>query len=193
MPLTQERNAKILQLHQSGTPLDELASRFQVSAERVHQIINAAKQEETRKSRVQFLREQIRLVDDLDHTWDVKALVEVLCLPKRVHNGLVQHFDNEKRNQLSLREFMEIAVTEKATDALSLYKGSPVHCLPCIGVNGFRDILAALTSLDMGRTCNREWKRRLGILEKHGWLKAGISFSTLERDWLKTVPVESLL
>jgi hypothetical protein len=30
---------------------------------------------------------------------------------------------------------------------------------------------ADLTSLDMGENCNREWKRRLGILEKVGWFR----------------------
>lgn len=175
--MNQKRNSQIASLHKSGKTLDEIADRFRTSRVRVQHIVDTARLAKKRKKRVQSYHGKIRLTDDLDKKWDAGTLVEGLNLPYRVEDVLLSHFEHERRKQLSLRDFMAVVINDEPIDPAIPFVLTPVFKIKGVGHYGFRDILASLTSMNMGETCNREWKRRLSILEEYGWLKARLSFS----------------
>ncbi len=118
------------------------------------------------------LLEEIRRTNDVDRKWAVADLVDALRFIKMTRTALVHHFEWCQNKEISLRDLMDLAVSEKR-DARKGYVITPLLDFRCVGVKGFRSVVDQLTNLDLGESCNGEWRKRLERL-KRGWRIKGV-------------------
>lgn len=140
-----------------GVARQEIARLFRITPARVAMI-----EQEAASERAQVER---RAADDLDKTWPVVDLVDALHLLTVARARLLAHFEQQHKTELSLRELMELVISEHG-DAVEAFARTPLLRIRGIGKYGFYSVAAELTETDLGPRCNAEWQRRLAVLRR---------------------------
>lgn len=159
----QDRNMQILQMREAGVPVKTIAQKFRISTALVHKTILHFRNQKLLEQKSAALIETIRQANDLDKKWHVNDFIEALRLLKVTQNGLIFHFAQENIAEISLREFMDLAI--KGTDADGCLMSSLIR-VRCVGKYGFRSVINRLTETDFGPDFNQEWKCRLALLQR---------------------------
>lgn len=111
------------------------------------------------------LRAEIRDSDDLDKQRAVVDLIDALRLIVIARMRLLAHFEGIHKTQISLREFMNLAVAE-TKDAETEHVTTPLLQVRGIGKYGYYSVIGELTGMDLGQRCNEEWRNRLAKLRR---------------------------
>jgi len=157
-----ERNQKIFQMALAGVSHPEIARAFKLSPARIWLVVRAIKRENALADRRRNLIEEIRRVDDLDRLWEVTDLVDALRALSAARNALLKHFASLKKEQISLREIMDMAIPE-TLDSDGWYL--PLMRISYIGPKGHRSIINGLSEMNLNERCRQEWARKLTWLE----------------------------
>jgi hypothetical protein len=124
----------------------------------------AATEQAQGEQRGQFHAE-LRLADDLDKTWPVLNLLDALHLLAVARTRLLTHLGEQHKTRMSLREFMDLVVSENG-DPSESFAHTPLLRVRGIGKIGFDSVAAELTETDLGPRCNEEWRKRLAVLRR---------------------------
>ncbi len=163
-------------MQQAGVSHREIALKFRVSEERIRGILQESEAEKSLFKRSHQLREEIRQADDLDKKWVVVDLVDALRLITVTRYALVNHFKWSQTPEISLRELMDLAISQK-TDSRPGYLITPLLNVRCVGAKGFWSVVNCLTKVDLGERCNQEWSERLERLKRCGRIRGATPYS----------------
>jgi hypothetical protein len=154
-----ERNQRILQLRKEVLSRTEVARTFQLSPSRVYLLEKQDAAEKAMAERRTRLRHEMLAADDPDRYWPVNDLLDALHLIVVTRKRLIDHFAEEGKQEISLRELMDmcVSVPVEGTD----YTLRPLLRVYGVGKKGYWDVVNGLTGVDWGRRCNEEWRRRL--------------------------------
>ncbi len=175
-----ERNVKIRQMQEAGASPTDIASASGISVEAVRWVFNKLKTDEKAFRRSGDLLEEFRQADDLDKKRKVTDVLDALPLMTTTRTALRWWFEWEKMDELSLRELMNLLISEK-THAKPGYLITPLLDVRCVGVKGFWSTVSRLTESDLGERCNQEWRKRLARLRQASRIVGGRPLS-----WSKT-------
>ncbi len=165
MRTTCQRNRQIVEMRAQGVTRQEIARLFRITPDRVTMIEQEAATEKAQAERRAQLQAEMRLADDLDKVWPVVNLVDALHLLTVARARLLTHFDQQHKTEMSLREFMDLVISEHA-DAADAFSRTPLLRVRGIGKYGFHSVAAELAETDLGPGCNAEWQRRLAVLRR---------------------------
>jgi hypothetical protein len=112
-----------------------------------------------------MLLQEFRRADDLDRKWKVADLLDALLLMTTTRTALRWWFEGNRIEETSLREFMELVISEK-THAKPGYLIAPLLDMRCVGVKGFWSAVRRLLESDIGERCNQEWRKRIARLSE---------------------------
>ena len=157
-----ERNQKIFQLALEGVSHTKIARAFRLSPSRIWLAVRAIKKQNALAEIRRNLVEEIRRVDDLDKPWEVKDLVDALRALTPARNALLRHFASLNKEQISLREMMDLAIPE-TLDSDGWY--ALLILLTFIGPKGYQSIVDGLSEIDWNERCRHEWEKKRAWLE----------------------------
>jgi len=162
MTYAQKRNMEIVELLNRGGPVREISHQFHVSDGLIWQIKKEARRAAERAEQGRALREQICTANNIDRQWPIDAVVAALQIDDvRAHKGFERILRETGRNQVSLREMMDLLLLEPQG-----WMDSPIMFLPSlaegrnIGWTTCLRLLAAPGRIDLGSAVNSEWKKR---------------------------------
>lgn len=151
-------------MRQAGESCPVVAKKFRIPRDRMTQILKESEKEKSLLQKSAALLEEIRQTDDLDWQWHAEDLVRALGVLPMTKTALLQHFKQEDIEQISLRELMDLAFSDRASPELQSYPA--LFRVRMVGKYGFWSVVRRLTELDLGHNCNREWQRRLRAMER---------------------------
>jgi hypothetical protein len=160
-----KRNQQILQMQKEGFSIRDVAERFNLSPSRIDQIAKRDATERSMAERRAKLSEEIRTTDDPERMWAVIDLADALGLLIPTKNRLVEHFTVAGRQQIRLRELMDMCILVEKRDPML----PPLLKVCGVGKKGFWSVVNGLTGMDLGRRCNEEWKQRLIKIKQEQW------------------------
>lgn len=152
-------------MQESGASLADIASNFDMSVEAVRSVFHKLDANAAARQRSWDLLQEFRQADDLDKNWTVAEVLDALRLMTTTRTGLSWTFAWSKTEQISLRGFMDLVISER-THAQAGYLITPLLDIRNIGVKGFWTAVGRLTEADLGEKCNREWRRKLARLRQ---------------------------
>jgi len=165
MTTTRQRNRQIVEMRAQGVTRQEIARQFRITTGRVAMIEQQAATEGAQAERRAQLQAEIRLANDLDKAWPVVNLVDALHLLTVARVRLLAHFEQQHKTEMSLRELMELVISEHG-DAAEVSARTPLLRIRGVGKYGFYSVAAELSETDLGQRCNAEWQRRLAVLRR---------------------------
>ena len=169
MILIRERNRQMFQMRNEGVSRLDTAREFGLTRERIAQL---EKREQADKSMADCrskLRDEIRAADDPGKLWFVNDLADAIGLVGGTKNKLLDRFVKAGKDQISLREFMDMCLDNPVDFILP-----PLLRVRGLGNRGFWSVANGLTDIDMGSRCNDEWQKRLVKVKQ----ESGISGTT---------------
>ena len=104
------------------------------------------------------LRTEIRAADDMDKMWPVADLAEAIGLAGATKNRLLRHFVRTGKDQISLREFMDMCVGHSLEGPDLVI--TPLSSVRGISKDAFWSVVNGLRNLNLGGRCNEEWQKR---------------------------------
>ncbi len=158
-----ERNRKIFQMALEGVSQQKIAGIFGLSPSRIWLVKRAIKREDALAERLRGIEKELHQADDLDRLWEVTDIVDVLRAIIGARNALLKHFAEIKKERISLREMMDLAIAERV-DSIGFQ--SPLYRIPFIGKKGYWSIINGLSEITWNERCGREWRRKLAWLER---------------------------
>jgi DNA-binding transcriptional MerR regulator len=151
----QERNVKIRQMSEAGDSIREIARALELWEESVEDIVREFETEEAISLRSSRLLENIRKADDPDKRWKVGYIIQALRFKTITQNALIHHFEQANTPEISLRELMDLAISEEIHRKPG-YLITHLLDICCIGMEGFWSVVRGLTESDLGERCNKE-------------------------------------
>ena len=162
----QKRNQQIVEMREQGVPRRAIARQFGITPARISLIEREAAAKKLETQRRARLRAEIHGADDLDKPWAVADLVDALWLLVVTRTRLLAHFEQIRKTQITLRELMDLAVSE-ATNVEPGEVSTPLLRIRGVGKYGYYSVIGELTEMDLGQRCNEEWRNRLAKLRRH--------------------------
>lgn len=159
------RNTRIRQMGEAGTSQKEIALAFGMSAKAVRLVFRQMEADEAAIRKSRTILQEFRRADDLDKKWKVGDVLDALLLMTTTRTALKWWFEGGRIVETSLREFMELVISEKR-HAKPGYLIAPLLDMRCIGVKGFWSAVRRLTESDLGQRCNQEWRKRIARLSQ---------------------------
>lgn len=172
----QERNRQILQMRKEGIPRPEVALKFGLSRGRIAQLEKRDQADRSLAERRAKLQEAIRIADDPERMWPVNDLADAIGLIVVTKKRLLDHFEETRREQISLRELMDMCLDSPVEDRDFI---TPPLLRVCgIGKKGFWSVANGLTNMDLGNRCNEEWRgNRLPKVRREGGVTGATPYS----------------
>jgi hypothetical protein len=163
----QERNRQILQMRKEGVPRPEVALKFGLSRGRISQVEKRDQADRSLAVRRAQLQEAIRIADDPERMWPVNDLADAIGLIVVTEKRLLDHFVETGKEQISLRELMDMCVDSQVEGRDFMMP--PLWRVCGIGKKGFWSVANGLTIMDLGNRCNEEWRsNRLPKVKREG-------------------------
>jgi len=153
-------------MRDQGVPLQEVARTFRLTPARVRLIEREAATEKAAAEMRSRLQKEFRRFDDMDRTWPVEDLLDMLWLITIGRVRLIAHLKEIQKAEMSLRGLMDLAITVMRDDD-SVQVETPLLSIRGIGKYGFYSVIAELAETDLGPRCNEEWRTRLNLLRRH--------------------------
>jgi hypothetical protein len=187
----QDRDARIRQMQEDGASNKEITLAVGISRKTLSLVFDKFEAERLAKERSAQLLQDIRWEDDLDRKWKVKELMNTLLLPIRARTSLGYRWEWNEVTELSLREFMELVISDKPHPKPGFLL-TPLVDFRNVRLKTFWETVKRLTELDLGDRCNQEWKRRLERLKQaqriHGGQRYSWSKPCEHPEWLLKEP-----
>ena len=155
------RNSEILNMRKMGLSFGEIAHIFDISRERVQQILQEADLEQKRKQRAEKIFQDMRLSNNIEKKWPIEVIIEFLLLPKTVTWRLLKYFEVENISQLTLKDFMDLLIVDNGRMPRDFREAFPICNGSRIGPWTHSVIVNYLSRQDLGAAFNKEWSRRL--------------------------------
>jgi hypothetical protein len=152
-------------MRETGDSVGQIASTLGVSWDVVRMVGRKFETEEILSARSTHFLDEIRKVDDLNHKWKVGYLAQAIHPLVMTQNAIIHHFEWGKIPEIALLELMELAISDKQHPKPGCLL-TPLLEVRCVGVKGFWSLVGRLTQVDIGETCNREWRRRSTRLQE---------------------------
>ncbi|MCL5745409.1 MAG: hypothetical protein M1541_16050 [Acidobacteria bacterium] len=169
-----------------GVTRQEVARLFGITPGRVAMIEQRAATEQAQAEQRGQFQAELRLADDLDNTWPVLNLLDVLHLLPVARTRLLAYLGEQHKTRMSLREFMDLVVSENG-DPSEVFAHTPLLRVREIGKIGYYSVAAELTETDLGPRCNEEWQRRLGVLRREWRIPSWPPNPRLRYGWGKAI------
>ena len=150
---------------EAGASEKEIALAFGMSREAVRLVFRKIEADEAGIQKSREILQEFRQADDLDKKWKVADMLDALLLMTRTRTALRWWFEGNRIEETSLREFMELVISEKR-HAKPGYLIAPMLDMRCVGVKGFWSAVRRLLESDLGERCNQEWRKRLARLSE---------------------------
>lgn len=160
-----DRDQLIIDRRKQGNTLAIIGREFNVSRERVRQIIRHGALKQKQNSASQKLLNQIRQADDLNRPFNRDALLNTIEYPSRVR-GLMDWYFYFHEEEVSLKQLMDWCLPEITDDSSSLYKWVPAYKKQGFGPNAVRDLIHYIDKIDFGKAFGKEWKKRRDAFRK---------------------------
>ena len=161
MKTISERDQTIYQMCREGRTYSCVGAPLHLSRERVRQILREVEVKQSLIKRRARLKEKIRLADDPDKLWAVDDLLDAFDLITWARNRLREYFAKQGREQISLRELMDLAYC----DAPETVNDRPLLIVRGVFKTGYLSVVNELTNTDLGKRCNREWRSRVARMK----------------------------
>ena len=155
------RNLKILEMKIRGLSYGEIAHIFDISRDRVRQVLQELDFEEKRKQRAQKIFQDIKSSNNIEKEWPIGVIIEGLVLPKTVTWRLVRYFEAEDVFQLTLKDFMDLLIVDNDRVPKDFREAFPICNGSRIGPWTHSVIVNYVSRQDLGATWNKEWSNRL--------------------------------
>jgi len=172
----QERNRQILQMRREGVPRREVALQVNLSRARIAQLEKRDTRDQAMAARCANLRAKMHSADDVDRMWPVNDLVDAIGLVAGHKNRLLDHFLAMGQDRISLRALMDMCL-EGAPDKGGL-RSRPLLKVYGIGRKGFWSVVNGLTSMDLGKQCNEEWRTKLVKVKQQSGIRGATPYSS---------------
>lgn len=177
-------------MQENGASNKEIALAVGISRKALHLVLKKFEAERVAKERSAQLLQEIRWEDDLNRKWKVEQLMDALLPPIRARTSLGYLWEWKKVTELSLREFMDLVISDKPHPK-SEFLLTPLVDFRNARLKTFWATVKRLTELDLGDRCNQEWRRRLERLKQaqriHGGQRYSWSKACEPPDWLLKV------
>jgi hypothetical protein len=161
------RNLQILDMSKRGIPYGKIAHIFDISRDRVRQIIKELEPEENQRRRVQKIVHDLRASNNIEKMWPRNAIIEALQLPEPLIWRLLNYFESKNVYQLSLRQFMDLLFANDNRMPKNPRDAFPICKINHIGFKTHSLIIHHLIQQDLGDAFNREWSKRLENLMEY--------------------------
>jgi hypothetical protein len=144
---------------EAGASQKEIATAFGMSVEAVRLVFRKIEADEAAIRKSREILQEFRRADDLDRKWKVADMLDAFFMMTTTRTALRWWFEGSETEGTSLREFMELVISEKR-HAKPGYLIAPLLDMRCVGVKGFWSAVERLTESDLGQHCNQEWRKR---------------------------------
>src|SRR5688572_13088528 len=112
MSNSQDHNARVRQMREAGDSIRKIALALNLPMASVRMIARRFETEAFLSSRSSQFLERIRKSDDPDQKWKVGHVIQALQLKTITQNALIHHFEGADIPEVSLRELMDLAISE---------------------------------------------------------------------------------
>jgi hypothetical protein len=169
------RNSEILHMRKRGLSCGEIAHIFDISRDRVRQILQELELEENRKQRAEQILQAIRLSKNIERKWPIEVIIEGFLLPKTVTWRLLRYFGDKNTFQLTLKDFMDLLIVDNERIPRNFREAFPICNESRIGPWTHSVIVDHLSRQDLGTAFNKVWSKCLEKLDvhskqtKHSW------------------------
>ena len=171
-------------MREVGTSIHDIVSTLGVSCDVVRMVTRKFETEGILTARSSRFLKEIRKVDDLDQKWKVSSLVQAIRPLVITQNALIRHFEWRRTMEISLAQVMELAISGKHHPKPGFLL-SPLLTVRCSGVESFWSLVGRLAQVDLGESCNREWRKRLARFQ------GCVRIASKETSWSKPCEMPS--
>lgn len=106
------RNLHILEMARQGNGHSQIARSFNLSRRSIQVILRAFDERRQLAQRSAKLLEELRQADNLDAKWPTEELIDAIRPLTVTRTALVRHFQSKQAHTLSLRDVMDLAISE---------------------------------------------------------------------------------
>lgn len=161
MRTNENRDYEIVQLINTGSSYQEIASQFGLTKDRISQIHIRFQHEEKQKEQAAKIINEFKFANNIDQKWSTETITNGLLFPKRATRCLQKHFDNSSISELSLRDLMDFLIKDYDHLPLNIWEVSPAYGQKDLGLKTFVSLVNHLVEHDLGSSFNAEWINRL--------------------------------
>jgi hypothetical protein len=166
MDLT-ERDAEILRFRKEHATYKEIGQKFQISTERVRQIVCRLESETKRKDRSGELRSVFRAANEIGKMWPADFILDALLLQGRPRWSAQRFMENRHMTEASLRNLMDFLIADTIELPFNRLQAMPAYRQKDLGIKTYSALVDHLSGLDLGDAFNTEWAKRVKNLIRH--------------------------
>ena len=167
MNIDGKRNSRIVEMRKSGRSYRELSRLFDISTERVRQIVLRFEFTVKRKERSLELLKEIRSTNDIDKRWSKDVILDGLMFPRRAISCLEQFLNTQNMTGLSLRDLMDFVIPRQDTVPSDPWEAMPALEYANVGYKTYGSMVRCLSEPDLGSCFNAEWAKRKEELRRY--------------------------
>ena len=152
-----------------------------MSAKAVRLVFRKMEADEAAIRKSRSILQEFRRADDLDKKWKVGDVLDALLLMTTTRTALKWWFEDGRILETSLREFMELVISEKMHGKPG-YLIAPLLDMRCVGVKGFWSAVRQLTESDLWAALQPGMEETDCTVEPgfaHSWRSAGLLVKAL--------------
>jgi hypothetical protein len=161
------RDAEILRMRQEGASYREIAQAFNLSLERIRQIVKQDSIASKREQMYHFIAEETRLSNDLDKKWPCSDFLYAFGFSKRAISVLMKHFESSGMQVISLKELLDFLLPNDYSGNDYTWMNVPAFRVKYLGITIYRSVVNKICELDLGITFQEEVSKRKEKLIKH--------------------------
>jgi len=155
-----ERNTKIINMKKNGKTNREISEIFDISPNRVYQIIKKDEKSIKNNWRIQKVIKNIKLKNNLKKKWPKEEIVDCLQLSKVATKAIGNYFEKRNILEVSLIDIMDLCVNKNIKDYMDLSEAIPVCRLKNVGRKTLIHIINKLSVCNFGVNYEGEWINR---------------------------------
>ncbi len=157
---------EIIKMLEEGNTHAQIAKRFGISRSRVWQIIQKERQRKDAMEQSQCIRRQLYSDNNPDTKISVNDLLALFCFSSVARKTLLEYFDFNNINELSLRGMMDllVPVIRNPGQDCDLFEILPAYKLRNIGSIHYAGMIKRLSVTDCGELFTKEWMVRKKML-----------------------------
>ena len=167
METYEERNIKIIDMKKNGKPNREISEIFDISPDRVSQIIKKNEKNIKNNIKIQKIINNIKLENNLEKKWPKEEIIDCLQLSKVATKAIGNYFNKRNMLEISLNDIMDLCVNKNIKEYMDLFKAIPVFLLKNVGKITFIHIVNKLSECKLGNNFEEEWSKRKAKLKTY--------------------------
>ena len=165
MPTTyKERDELIIKLNAEGLSFNNLALKFNLSAQRIKQIVYRNEQLLRSISNTEDFVAEIKRIDDVTFNWNTDELIDKLNFPFRASKCLHNYLNRLNLINISLEQFANLIIVDSEKQSDDLFLIVPLCREYQVGRKTVSSIVLHLYNFDLGENFNAMWKNKVNKL-----------------------------